>query len=614
METSSTMPPHHHAPADHADAPGLRALHSALLGALAEGADLRTVVRHACGVVASTLGVDRVGIGVYGESSRHCAFYQSPRGTEGELCLSLIPDEAWSGGPLARLREARQPIVLAPGDASFPKCPESDGPPSEAAVVPLRAGDRFVGVLCVCSARSKREITAEKLQALEHWAPIIAAVVQIARAGESSRKQLALARRLHELGVAIAQQTELDDILRMVRDALTQTGLLDRVGVYYYDEKTQTLRGTWGTTRSGDIEDLHATSLDPHSKPDTPVYKAIHEGVSYVLTHRYTETLGLSEGHQMHGVQDHCVIPMRAGEKVVGVITGDNLLTGRPITEEDIALVLPFAQEAAVAVINARLVAELRAMHSDLERQVRERTRDLEALYEETFAVLRTLSHDFRSPVRAMQGFASSLLDTHGPSLPPQARRDLERMAKAAERLGLLLEALLTVSKLSRRRLELQPVEPHEAATAALVEVRRSHLHACYVDIRPMPTVLADRGLLKMLYEVLLDNAFAATSETIAARIEVGCENGEYYVRDNGRGFDPAFAHAMFDLFRKGSPDQPGLGAGLAIARRIVSLHGGTIRAEGKPGAGATFYFTIGSPPEESVAAPPSVLSTREDR
>ena len=231
-----------------------------------------------------------------------------------------------------------------------------------------------------------------------------------------------------------------------------------------------------------------------------------------------------------------------------------------------------------------------------LERSVRERTAELEAANRELEAFSYSVSHDMRAPVRAIAGFATLLLQEHGGELSAEATRMLGRIAGSAAHMGALIDALLDLSRLMRRPIERVAFDLTLLATRLVEEARERHPdRRVTVTVQPGMVVNADPVLVRGALENLVDNAMKYTARREDAAIEIGREGGEFYVRDNGEGFDMAYASKLFKPFeRLHAPEEfPGTGIGLATVERILRRHGGSARAVGEPGKGATIYFTL---------------------
>lgn len=237
----------------------------------------------------------------------------------------------------------------------------------------------------------------------------------------------------------------------------------------------------------------------------------------------------------------------------------------------------------------------------ELERQhleVARLTRELAELREETETFSYSIAHDLRAPLRAIDGFSTQLELDHAPALDEPARGSLQRIRTAVGRMALLLDDILGMVRLSRSPLRREDLDVTVLARAVVGDVRaRSGDHEIRIDIEKDLRVSADPQLLRITLENLIGNAVKFSTKREDAHVMVGRDGAELFVRDNGIGFDPAYATAVFAPFQRLHPasQYDGHGLGLAIVQRIVRRHGGTVRVETEPGRGTTFFFTLGS-------------------
>jgi PAS domain S-box-containing protein len=247
-----------------------------------------------------------------------------------------------------------------------------------------------------------------------------------------------------------------------------------------------------------------------------------------------------------------------------------------------------------------RAEQEIHDLNVRLEQRVAERTVELEAANKELEAFSYSVSHDLRAPLRAVDGFSQAVLEDYGPQLPEEGRRDLQTIREGAQRMGILIDDLLTFSRLSRSPLKKQEVNTRQLVDNVL-EGLNSQREGRQVDIRigELPACLGDPALLKQVWVNLLSNALKYTRRREAAVIEIGCkreqEGNVYFVRDNGAGFNMRYVNKLFGVFQRlhRADEFEGTGVGLAIVQRIVHRHGGRIWAEAALDQGATFYFTF---------------------
>lgn len=237
-----------------------------------------------------------------------------------------------------------------------------------------------------------------------------------------------------------------------------------------------------------------------------------------------------------------------------------------------------------------------------LNEQLTQQVRALEGANRELEGFAYAMGHVLRAPLRAMDGFSRILVDDYGPKLDAEGARMLGVVRSNARDMGLLIDGIGEFLRLGRAPLSLAPVDMAELARSALVELKPGmERRDVRIALAALPPAQADREMMRRVWQQLLDNAVKFTAGRDPAEIEVGARPGEretvYFVRDNGVGFEMKYAEKLWGVFnRLHGAEFAGDGMGLAIVQRIVLRHGGRVWAEGEPGTGATFFFTLPTP------------------
>jgi light-regulated signal transduction histidine kinase (bacteriophytochrome) len=242
---------------------------------------------------------------------------------------------------------------------------------------------------------------------------------------------------------------------------------------------------------------------------------------------------------------------------------------------------------------------EVQVLNAELETRVRVRTAELEAANRELEAFSYSVSHDLRAPLRSVDGISVALEEDFGEQLTPEALDFLRRIRAGVQKMGQLIDALLQLSRITRIDLAREEVSVTELAEEIVRDLRQQNADRNLVfRIQPGMRADADPRLLRVALENLFGNAVKFTTKRDEAVVEMGqeLETGEFYIRDNGAGFDMRYAGKLFTAFQRlhGDRDFPGSGIGLATVSRVIRRHGGQAHAEGVVDGGATFRFTLG--------------------
>ncbi|HWZ26959.1 MAG TPA: CHASE3 domain-containing protein [Gemmatimonadales bacterium] len=305
----------------------------------------------------------------------------------------------------------------------------------------------------------------------------------------------------------------------------------------------------------------------------------------------------------------------RARERFQRLVGGDDIGTGEARFVRKDGTRLPVVVSSSVVRdatgapwrVRATMMDEtaFRGAREQVDRlnaQLQRHVAELEDLNQELEKFSYSISHDLRAPLRAISGFARLLLQEHAANLDPEGARLLGVIRVNTERMGRLIDDLLSLSRFSRQPLVRTPMDM--AALVSGVIVDRAAAQApggAEIVVANLPDADGDAALLKQVWERLIDNGVKFTEGIKAPRVEIGAraDNGTtvYSVRDNGVGFDMQYAAKVFEVFQRLHPqsDYEGTGVGLAIVQRVIHRHGGRIWAESAPGQGATFFFTLGA-------------------
>jgi signal transduction histidine kinase len=367
------------------------------------------------------------------------------------------------------------------------------------------------------------------------------------------------------------------------------------------DPESNLLRwaGAWHTP-SLDVGEFEAIRQDTTFSPETGLPGHVWasgrpEWLDDLCRNRFIRAAAVAKP----SLRQAFAFPVRCGSAVTGVMA----FYSRSVMQHDdemLQMLDVLGSQIGNFIEHKRAEDEIRRLNVELERRVTERTAELAAANKELEAFSYSVSHDLRAPLRAIQGFSQALNDEYADRFDAQGRDYLQRVHAAGQRMGQLINDLLHLSRLTRGEMRRQPVDLSALAVAIAAELQKAQPHRRVAFlIAGGLTAHADPRLLRVALENLLGNAWKYTSKQQQARIELGVteRDGEraYFVRDDGAGFDMAYADRLFAPFQRlhTAKEFEGTGIGLATVQRIIHRHGGRIWAEGAVGNGATFYFTV---------------------
>lgn len=478
-----------------------------------------------------------------------------------------------------------------------------------AAVVaePLLCRDRLLGVLVVGADEMGQRFTEQDSELLRLLAAQAAIAIENAQLFVAAERAAREARSLYEVAHSLTTSLDLMEVLHLIVVKTRELLGTPNGQVVLWDAATQTLR----------LGAVDGTAAEKVKVQEFRLGKGVNGIVAQTraplivndyqrFPHRVPQ---LSELTAVIG------IPLLYRGQLLGVLTSHTTQPGATFTQDHLALLMSFADQAAMAIENARLYEQIRRHAEELEEKVDERTRELktvnaqlEAAVAELEAFSYSVSHDLRTPLVSIGGFSRLILKRFGAALDAKGKDYMQRVVAGAQRMEERIEALLALARATSHPLQSEPVDLSALARGVTSDLRqRDPDRSAEVNIQDGLVVQGDVRMLRALLENLLGNAWKFTSHRRPARIEFGRRLSDegtavYFVRDNGAGFDMADADKIFGAFQRLHTAQefPGTGIGLATVQRIVQCHRGRVWAEGVGDRGATFFFTIGSPEQNS--------------
>jgi signal transduction histidine kinase len=412
----------------------------------------------------------------------------------------------------------------------------------------------------------------------------------------------------------IRRNAERSQLLSDISDEFIRAGLDYAPALSTIIRRTTEWFGDYGfihlLTEEGKLFEA-AVCHNPRSNPEDvvqPLFSSMSDGETSLLHHvvstgdlmlicgdHHQDGLPVLDNFAFHNV---IIVPMRADEQVMGTLTLIRSQSDGSYTVEDESFLQYIADRAAISISNARLVRTIQRLNADLEERVKKRTLQLSVANKELEAFAYSVSHDLRTPLRAIDGFSRILSEKYADILDAKGSDYLRRTRAAAQRMAELIDDLLELSRLTRAEMRQTNVDLSDIVHELKMHLQESQPHRV-VDfvIQDGLVVRGDERLLRSALENLLGNAWKFTGKQDHALIEFGMETqqGEpvFLVRDNGAGFNMKYADKLFGAFQRlhSMTEFPGTGIGLAITQRVIHRHGGSIWAEAAVGQGATFYF-----------------------
>ncbi|MCB0032597.1 MAG: PAS domain S-box protein, partial [Anaerolineales bacterium] len=341
-------------------------------------------------------------------------------------------------------------------------------------------------------------------------------------------------------------------------------------------------------------------------KNDAPIQRLVKSGVLVLedleqIPNRYS----IGDRWLENGIRAVTIVPLIDREDLFGSLVVGLDKAGR-LSENQLRIIQQVATQLSIALRQSDLYKQLENYTDSLETLVAERTAQLESKASELEAFTYSVSHDLRAPLRAMNGFSKTLLQHYELQLPEKAQHYLHRIQYNAQRMGVLIDDLLALSRLGRKEISYKEIDTKMLIQNVFQELQADHqVGEIKLDIHDLPMCWGDVTLLRQVWFNLIINAIKYTRNEAEPTIEIGFDvqnmQTVYYIKDNGVGFDMAYIDKLFGVFQRlHNPNEyEGTGIGLAIVSRIIERHHGQVWAKGAINEGATFYFTLGDMAKE---------------
>lgn len=480
-------------------------------------------------------------------------------------------------------------------------------------VAPIFKGEKLWGILAAYQNAHPRIWKPIETELVTQIGIQLGEALRLAKMSQEKQAQAEQRRLITSTADKIRRSLDLEIILNTTTEEVRQLLEADRVAVYRFNPDwsgefiAESVTNEWLPLVESDIRKVWA---------DT--YLQENQGGRYRNQETFAVeniyTAGLYPCHvellEQFQAKSFAIAPIFSGDQLWGLLAAYQNSTFRTWEPTEVRLLVEIGLQMGIALYQAGLFAELQqevierqqaeATIKQLNRDLEQRNAELVVINKELEAFSYSVSHDLRAPLRSIDGFSQALLEDFYDRLDATGQDYLQRIRKSTQRMGHLIDDLLNLSRLMRSEMRWEPIHLSTIAREIATELQQldPNRQAEFI-IQDNLVVQGDSRLLRVMLHNLFENAWKFTSNCLRTVIEFGSLTQEgskvYFIRDNGAGFDMAYADKLFGAFQRlhRVNEFPGTGIGLATVQRIIHRHGGRVWAEGTVGQGATFYFVL---------------------
>jgi PAS domain S-box-containing protein len=459
--------------------------------------------------------------------------------------------------------------------------------------VPLFDGDEIFGTLNVESSH-EYQLTEEDLRLMQVLSEQVNIAIRRARLYADRAESLRREKHINEFAHAISSTLDLPSILEIVARLS-----VDLIGA---ETGTVSLMSDDGTEMTNIYNYNEDPSLDAKLPKGLGLTWLVYEKGRHVIVDEYSQHPNAAPDWSASGLHAYMGVPIMVGDKRLGAMALYNRTPEKKFTQRDVSLIEALAQEVAISIQNAHLFVALQkelTEHKQTQSQLQVLVHELEAKNAELERFTYSVSHDLKSPLVTIGGFLGFLEADIQKGEIQRIETTIKRIREAAKKMHRLLDEILELSRIGR--LINPPVEvPFVDLVNEALELAHGQLTEKQVEVKieaELPIVKVDRIRMVEVLQNLIVNATKFTQPKEKPILEIGSrvvnDQRAFFVKDNGIGIAPEYHQKVFGLFDKLDAKSEGTGIGLALVKRIIEVHGGTIWVESETGKGATFFFTL---------------------